>query len=147
MDPNFKVFSNSIYGIFSGIMHLILLVFILAGSIDIPYIPQWPLYFAVLALVGSAMGVGFLVWDIRKFKQNRLPFKKDKRTKLMTIGELTMSIVSFSLFGAAAFIRVTHYYNIMFILLLAGIVTFILAAVMFHDFLPEQVAEQTQTLA
>lgn len=56
-----------------------------------------------------------------------------------------MSIISYTLLGVTAYVRVIAYYSInVMILMAAAAVCFLLLAGMYHDFLPEQVADLPQ---
>ena len=91
MDPKFKAFRNSIHKIHFSIAGVFLFLFfsILHFSSSLVY---------AYILVGLPLCTGFLVWEISNFKEKRLPFKQDKRTKVLTFTALTTSIVSFSLY-------------------------------------------------
>lgn len=148
MDPKFKAFRNGIHKIHSALAFTFLLLFFLISTP--PKISAFDISNTVLYLVGLAACIGIIIWETRKFKQNRLPFKQDRRTKALTFTALATSFVSFTLLGAAIVIRVFHYYSFNpFIPLLLGVVAYIFATVMYEDFLPEQVVAPlpTQPLA
>lgn len=145
MDPKFKAFSNSIYTLLSGIGLFFLWLLNLAHSSQ-HYTSQmtfnetitWAL--ANIAILGLC--IGEIAWGIHKFRKNRLPFKKDRETKIMTYMEVSTSVVFFSLLAAAVYVSFTAYYSInLMILIGAALVAALLMIVMYYDFLPEQVAE------
>jgi hypothetical protein len=95
----------------------------------------------ILSIVLLALCIGIIIWEISKFKQKRLPFKQDRRTKVLTVTALSTSVASFSLLSAFIVLRALQYFGLnLAILLVLGVVGFIVASVMYEDFLPEQVA-------
>ena len=136
MDPKFKAFRNSIHKIHFSIAGIFLFLFfsILHFSSSLVY---------AFILVGLPLCTGFLVWEISNFKEKRLPFKQDKRTKVLTFTALTTSIVSFSLIGTTIVLLAFDYFSFNYgLTLVLGVVGFIVASVMYEDFLPEQVVAE-----
>jgi hypothetical protein len=139
MDSRFKAFRDGIGGIISGILFIPLTLLILSNSIHTGNIIN-------VALVGvffASIGIASLLRGIWKFKQNRIPFKKDRRTKILTITELVTGIVSLCLLLAAAFFQISCYFSFEGIMcMLGGLVVCIVFIIMVYDFLPEQVADE-----
>jgi hypothetical protein len=146
MDPKFKDFRDGILTVNTGIGIMFLLIFRLIGiylvrsNNQIIYNDTFLL--AAVAAIGLSINVGVIFWGYRKYRKNRLPFKKDRKTKLLTYTELTTSIVCFSLLGAAVFSSLTSYESGM-IFFFAGLMVFVFMALLYYDSLPEQVAAPT----
>lgn len=141
MDPKFKAFRNCIHGIHASIFLIFLFTFFLITTPS----RYWETYLTNVgfSLFGIALCTGMVIWQISKFKQKRLPFKQDRRTKALTITALTTSIVSFTLLGTTIVLRAFQLYIFnLAIPLLLGIVGFIFATIMYEDFLPEQVVAE-----
>jgi hypothetical protein len=152
LETRFKNFKNSIYGLNRDLILLFQGVGVLLGFSRGNYFSQLTIPYIILLIVGFGLCFGFIVWDSLKFKNNRILFKTDKATKAKTYAELTTNIASLSLMGIGAFSSAIRYYNYSFILYLLGIGLLVLVLVMYHDFLPEQVADESsivpqQTLA
>jgi hypothetical protein len=136
MDPKFKAFRNSIHKIHFSIAGVFLFLFfsILHFRSSLDY---------ALILVGLPLCTGFLVWEISNFKEKRLSFKQDRRTKALTFTALTTSIVSFSLIGTTIVLLAFQYFSFNYVLtLVLGAVGFVVASIMYEDFLPEQVVAE-----
>jgi hypothetical protein len=97
-----------------------------------------------VAFVSLSLNVGVIFWGYRKYRKNRLPFKKDRRTKLLTYTEIASSLVCFSLFGAAVYASLSAYYSLnSMVLLLVGLMAFVFMVLLYYDSLPEQVVDQS----
>jgi hypothetical protein len=148
MDPKFNAFRDGILTVNTGIGVLFLMVFRLVGI----YIEGYEYHrtfndtvlLVVVAIVVLSLNIGFIFWGYRKYKKNRLPFKKDRKTKLLTYTEIASSLVCFSLFGTGVYASLSAYYSFnTMVLLLAGLMAFVFMILLYYDSLPEQVADQS----
>jgi hypothetical protein len=141
MDSQFKPFRNSIHMIHTSIFLIFLFTFFLIttpSKVMVNYITN-----VIFSLFGIVLCIVMIIWGIRKFRQRRLPFKQNRRTKALTYTALTASIVSFTLLGITVVFRFCNYYAFnLAISLVLGVVGFVVASVMYEDFLPEQVVAE-----
>jgi hypothetical protein len=146
MDPKFKAFRDGIITVNTGIGILFLLIFRLVGiyieGLNNQMTFSDTVLLAAVAVAVLGLNVGVILWGYRKYKKNRLAFKKDRRTKLLTYTEITSSLVCFSLFGATVYASLSAYYSFnTTVLLLAGLMAFLFMTLLYYDSLPEQVAD------
>jgi hypothetical protein len=144
MDPKFKAFRDSI-------VYLVFGLFLIPCSFVFLTTPIRQENLTGLFLNGafffSLAGLS-IVWGIRKFKKSRLPFKKDRRTKALTITEFVVGAVTFIILAVAAYFRIFYFYRFEGIVFgLVGLVAYIVFFVMLYDFLPEQVADESVIVA
>jgi hypothetical protein len=147
MDQKFKAFRDGILTVNTGIGIMLILIFRLIGIYIVrsnnQIIYNDTFLLAAVAALGLSINVGVIFWGYRKYRKNRLPFKKDRKTKLLTYTEIGSSLVCFSLLGAAIYSSISAYYGLnSMILMLVGLMAFVFMTVLYYDSLPEQVVDQ-----
>lgn len=148
MEPKFKAFRDGILTVNTGIGLMFILIFRLVGIYIEGYNNQMTsndtVLLAAVAVVGLSLNAGVIFWGYRKYKKNRLPFKKDRKTKLLTYTEVAASFVCFSLLGATVYSSIISYYGFRTtIILLAGLIAFVFMTLLYYDSLPEQVVYES----
>jgi hypothetical protein len=161
MDPKFKLFSGGIFQILFGIFIFFQGCWGLARISDYVY-SDYALSFYVFAAIVFVLSGGLVFWGFRRCRQNKLNFKTDLKTRIMTYAELTVTITGFSLFGIASYVlsifdpsnpalsigdinqrQIIHpYRSLSFGLYLLTSLFLFIALVMFYVFLPKQIAEE-----
>jgi hypothetical protein len=160
MQSRSKLFRDSIFRILFGVYSFFQGWYMLAGFSDAIYsdiaVTFW---FGIVVVISVVLFV--LLWSIRDYKRNKLPFKTDKKTKAMTYSELAVSITGFSFFGIAAFARsifdplspdlaknlnmrhILHPYSgLAFWMVLLGFLFVGISYVLYYSFLPKQIIDE-----
>jgi hypothetical protein len=160
MNPKLKPFNDSIAGILFGIQVFFQGCWLLAGQSDY-LISDYAFEFYVFAVIVVALSGAITFYYVWKYRQNKLFFRVDQKTKLMSCAETATAATAFSLFAVAAYFKsifdpsnpsllqgdvnkreIIHPYQWLSLefMLLAYLLLFVSLA-LFYVFLPKQVAD------
>jgi hypothetical protein len=150
MDPKFKDFHDGILTMNTGIGLMFILIFRFVGiyieGINNQITFDGTVLSVAVAIVVLSLNVGAIFWGYHKYRKNRLLFKKDRKTKLLTYTEVASSVVCFSLLSVAVYVSLFAYYSFnSFVLFLVGLMAFVFMTLLYYDALPEQVVDSPES--
>lgn len=157
--PKCKAFVGGIVLAYCGVIGFFYGYFYLAGYSDM-LLSNYASRFYHITMVMFGLSGFFVLWGAWQYKRNKLPFKTDRTTKIVTYTELGVSIAGFSLLGVGAYLRsifdtsnpdllldfnqrtIPHpYQEVSFTLLHVAFLLVLIALAMYYFLLPKQIKE------